>query len=307
MTQAASNAPQHASADLLEPDVLVVGGGPAGSTAATLLARKGWRVLLLEKGRHPRFHIGESLLPMNLPILERLGVLEQVRAIGVFKPGAEFPIVDMDNGRDYNTFRFERAHQSALRPCLPGQARGVRPAAVRTRARQWRRRARAGQGRAHRVRRRWPRRDRPRTRRRRQRAAHPAALLRRRQRPRHAVRRPAQAQAQESAAPVRGDLQPFQRRAAARGRGRRQHHRAAVRARLDVADPVARRRDERRRGVLPGIPEDPPRRQRSVPAADAAVRAAGVVAHVRRTTGGAGACHRQLFVHLQRAWPARAG
>ena len=96
----------------LETDVLVIGGGPAGSTAATLLARKGWRVTLLEKATHPRFHIGESLLPMNLPILERLGVLEQVKAIGTVKPGAEFPITgdapDAD-GRDYNTFRFERA------------------------------------------------------------------------------------------------------------------------------------------------------------------------------------------------------
>ncbi|QSX79296.1 NAD(P)/FAD-dependent oxidoreductase [Agrilutibacter solisilvae] len=99
------------AAPALAVDVLVIGGGPAGSTAATFLARKGWKVLLLEKGSHPRFHIGESLLPMNLPILERLGVLEQVKAIGTYKPGAEFPIVGdgTGNGLDYNTFRFDRA------------------------------------------------------------------------------------------------------------------------------------------------------------------------------------------------------
>jgi flavin-dependent dehydrogenase len=68
----------------------VVGGGPAGSTAAILLAEKGYRVVLLEKARHPRFHIGESLLPANLPLFERLGVADRVRAIGMQKWGAEF-------------------------------------------------------------------------------------------------------------------------------------------------------------------------------------------------------------------------
>jgi len=86
--------------------VLVVGGGPAGSTAAALLARRGWSVALLEKDRHPRFHIGESLLPMNLPILQRLGVLEAVERIGVLKLGADFPAPTPEG---YNVFRFERA------------------------------------------------------------------------------------------------------------------------------------------------------------------------------------------------------
>ncbi|SFR93478.1 Dehydrogenase (flavoprotein) [Dyella sp. OK004] len=89
-----------------ECDVVVIGGGPAGSTAAAMLARKGYKVIALEKDRHPRFHIGESLLPMNLPLFERLGVMDKVRAIGVFKPGADF---EADNERGYNTYAFARA------------------------------------------------------------------------------------------------------------------------------------------------------------------------------------------------------
>ncbi len=71
-------------------DVLVIGGGPGGATAGTLLAERGYDVVIAEKSHHPRFHIGESLLPANLPLLERLGVGEAVRDIGMMKWGAEF-------------------------------------------------------------------------------------------------------------------------------------------------------------------------------------------------------------------------
>ncbi len=73
-----------------ECDVLVIGGGPAGTTVAPMLAEKGYRVVLLEKARHPRFHIGESLLPANLPLFERMGIADEVKAIGMEKWAAEF-------------------------------------------------------------------------------------------------------------------------------------------------------------------------------------------------------------------------
>jgi flavin-dependent dehydrogenase len=92
-------------------DVLVIGGGPGGSTAAALLAEKGYRVVLLEKAHHPRFHIGESLLPANLPIMERLGVADQVRAIGMEKWGAEF--ISHWDGRQQE-FLFAKAWDKSL-------------------------------------------------------------------------------------------------------------------------------------------------------------------------------------------------
>jgi len=93
-------------------DVLIIGGGPAGSSAAIVLAERGHRVVQVEKSRHPRFHIGESLLPANLPIFERLGVAEQVSAIGMQKWGAEF-VSPWHAGRG-ETFNFAEGWNKSL-------------------------------------------------------------------------------------------------------------------------------------------------------------------------------------------------
>lgn len=66
-------------------DVIVIGGGPAGSTAAALLAEKGRRVLVLEKDKFPRYHIGESMMPFCWFTLDRLGVLGEMERIAYTK------------------------------------------------------------------------------------------------------------------------------------------------------------------------------------------------------------------------------
>ncbi|MBI2157653.1 MAG: tryptophan 7-halogenase [Candidatus Rokubacteria bacterium] len=85
-------------------DVVVVGGGPGGASAATFLARAGRRVLLFEREPFPRFHVGESLLPATLPILERLGVRATLAERGFqVKYGATFH--DQESGLE-RTFYF---------------------------------------------------------------------------------------------------------------------------------------------------------------------------------------------------------
>src|SRR5438874_10117365 len=70
-------------------DVAIIGGGPAGSTAATLLAKAGRRVVVFEREKFPRFHIGESLLPFSVGTFDRLGVREKLDRTFMPKFGGE--------------------------------------------------------------------------------------------------------------------------------------------------------------------------------------------------------------------------
>jgi flavin-dependent dehydrogenase len=71
-------------------DVVIAGGGPGGSVTAACLAKKGRRVLVLEREAFPRFHLGESLLPQSLVVLDALGLLPEVERRFLRKPGAQF-------------------------------------------------------------------------------------------------------------------------------------------------------------------------------------------------------------------------
>jgi len=87
-------------------DVIVIGGGPSGASAATLLAKQGFRVVLFERDHFPRFHVGESLIPYCYPVIEKLGMLEKMKASHFTKKyGVQFI---SEQGKLSEPFRFEQ-------------------------------------------------------------------------------------------------------------------------------------------------------------------------------------------------------
>lgn len=94
-------------------DVLILGGGPAGSAAAIALADAGVATVVIEGETFPRFHVGESLLPHSLPLFDRLGVHDRVRSLphALRKEGASFATHD---GARYVEFWFEDAFAPAI-------------------------------------------------------------------------------------------------------------------------------------------------------------------------------------------------
>ncbi|TND08795.1 MAG: FAD dependent oxidoreductase [Bacteroidetes bacterium] len=86
-------------------DVAIIGGGPSGSAAATYLVKKGYRVVVFEKEKFPREHVGESLIPFCNYRLQDLGVIDEVKKIATRKPGINF--VDRDGKRE-SVWCFER-------------------------------------------------------------------------------------------------------------------------------------------------------------------------------------------------------
>ncbi len=87
-------------------DVVVIGGGPCGSAAATLLAQRGYRVAIYERDHFPRFHVGESLIPFCYPVIEKIGMLHKMKTSHFTKKyGVQFI---NEQGKLSEPFRFEQ-------------------------------------------------------------------------------------------------------------------------------------------------------------------------------------------------------
>src|SRR6185369_7064589 len=85
-------------------DALIIGGGPAGSASSAILAEYGHRVVVLEREKFPRYHIGESLIPFTYQPLERLGLIDKMHASGFQR---KFSVVFVQpNGKASQPFYF---------------------------------------------------------------------------------------------------------------------------------------------------------------------------------------------------------
>ena len=83
-----------------EFDAIIIGGGPAGATCAYTLASRGHSVLILEKSKFPRFHIGESMVPYLIEVFDRIGILEKLKSEGfVWKTGVDLSVSSGEVGR----------------------------------------------------------------------------------------------------------------------------------------------------------------------------------------------------------------
>ena len=122
---------------LAEYDCVVIGGGPSGSTAASLVADAGYRVLLLERDAEPRRKVGESLMPETYWVFERLGVLDKLYASAfVRKVGVQFV---SSSQRESSPFLFTRHDPRACGRTWHVESRSIRSIAIRPRRRKGRR------------------------------------------------------------------------------------------------------------------------------------------------------------------------
>ena len=233
-------------------DVLVVGGGPAGLHHLGASAEKGWKVTVLEKDHHPRFHIGESLLPLNLPDLRAAGRARSGRGDRHQEAGRGFQLGDGGGRAIISSISASRSTRVSRTPTRSGARTSIN-LLLKNSAKKGTNVSRAckvtgvefpkdGNPVVHTVDENGDKRDMD------------VPLLRRRLGPRHAAG-PAVRLKRRTRTTRAPRCSAISQRGTAGGRVRGEHQRLLVRARLVLDDPAPGRDDERRRRVPAGLPQ----------------------------------------------------